>query len=175
MKIEDKKFVALSYNLVVDGEVADQATAENPLGFVFGEGFLLPAFEENLKGKKKGDKFEFTLSAEEGYGKVNPQMVVDLSTDVFKVNGEVEEGLLTVGNEIPMMTADGMRLLGRVMEIDNDVVKMDFNHPMADKTLNFSGEILEVRDARDDDYPHQHGCGCGCDDSGCDDCSGGCN
>lgn len=176
MKIENKKFVALSYTLTVDGQVADTATAENPLGFVFGEGFLLPAFEKNIQGLKVGDKFQFTLTPEEGYGVSNKDMIVELPQDVFKVNGEVEKGLLTVGNEIPMMTADGMRLLGRVKEVKEDAVIMDFNHPLADKTLNFAGEIVEVREATEADYPHQHGggCGCGCDDGGCDDCGGDC-
>lgn len=176
MKIGKKKFVELSYILTVDGEVADQATDKNPLGFVFGEGMLLPVFEKNIENKKKGDKFEFTLTPEEGYGEVNPQMAMDLPLDVFRVDGEIDRGMLETGNEIPMMTSDGMRVVGRVISVDDETVKMDFNHPMAGKTLNFSGEILGVRDAVDADYPHRHddGCGCGCDDSGCDDCGCGC-
>lgn len=174
MKINEKKFVALSYTLVVDGNVADMATAENPLGFVFGAGFLLPEFEKNIEGLKVGDKFEFSLTPENGYGVSNPQMVVELPRKSFEINGEVEEGLLTVGNEIPMMTAEGMRLLGRVTEVSGENVKMDFNHPLADKTLNFTGEVVEVRESTDEDYPHAHG-GCNCGDEGCgDDCGGGC-
>lgn len=165
MKIEEKKFVALSYILNVDGEVADQATAEAPLGFVFGMGFLLPEFEKNIAGKAKGDKFEFTLTPENGYGAANPQMILELPKSVFEIDGEVEDDLLQVGNQIPMMTADGMRVVGVVLEVGDENVKMDFNHPMAGKTLNFSGEIVEVREATEADYPHQHGgCGCGCDD-----------
>lgn len=171
MKIEKGKFVTLSYILTVDGKVADQATAENPLGFVFGEGYLLPAFEKNIDGKKKGDKFEFTLTPAEGYGTANPEMLIELGQDVFMVNGKVEEGLLVVGNEIPMMTADGMRLIGRVIEVGSETVKMDFNHPMADKTLNFSGEILEVREATEADR-HQHG---GCSGDCGDGCGEGCS
>ena len=176
MKIGKNTFVALSYTLTVDGKVADQATAESPLGFVFGEGYLLPAFEKNIDGKQKGDKFEFTLSPQDGYGTTNPEMIIELDKEVFSVNGKVEEGLLTIGNEIPMMTADGMRLLGRVIEIGDAKVKMDFNHPMAGKTLNFTGDILEVREATPEDHPQQQGCGCGCESDNCgDDCGcGGC-
>lgn len=170
MKIGEKKFVELSYTLTVDGNVADAATAENPLGFVFGAGYLLPDFEKNVDGLTVGDKFEFTLTPENGYGLPNPEMVIELPRDTFTVNGEEEEGLLTVGNEIPMMTGDGMRLLGRVVEAGAEMVKMDFNHPMAGKVLNFAGEIVGVREATDADYPQaQGGCGCGCDNEECGD------
>lgn len=171
MKIDKKKFVEVSYKLVVEGELVDQADASQPLGFVFGEGFLIPGFEKNLEGKKKGDKFDFTLSPEEGYGELQQDMIVDVPKSAFEINGEVEPGLLEIGNEIPMQTNEGMRLLGRVIENEGDKVKMDFNHPMAGKTLNFSGEVVGVREATEADYPNFGG-GCSCGDSGCDDCSG---
>ncbi len=174
MKIEEKKFVELSYTLTVDGKVEDAAPVEQPLGFVFGAGYLLPEFEKNIAGLGVGDKFEFTLTPENGYGVSNPDMIVELPRETFVINGEVEEGLLTIGNQIPMQTADGMRLIGRVAEVNGDKVKMDFNHPMADKTLNFSGEIVTVREATEADYPHAHGgCSCGCSGDSCGDCEGG--
>ncbi len=176
MKIGNEKFVTLSYILTVDGEIADMATAENPLGFVFGVGMLLPAFEKHIDGFSAGDKFEFTLTPEDGYGVSDPRMIVELPQDTFKVDGSIEEGLLTMGNEIPMMTADGMRLLGRIIAIGDENITMDFNHPMAGKTLNFTGEVVGVREATDDDYPGGGGgCDCGCGSDGCEDCSGDCN
>jgi FKBP-type peptidyl-prolyl cis-trans isomerase SlyD len=175
MNVSNEKFVTLSYVLTVEGEVADMATAENPLGFVFGAGMLLPAFEKNIDGKQVGDKFEFTLTPEEGYGVSDERMIVELPQDTFKVDDAIEEGLLTIGNEIPMMTAEGMRLLGRVIAIGETMVTMDFNHPMAGQTLNFTGEIVGVREATDEDMPGQQGgCGCGCGSDGCGDCGGGC-
>lgn len=174
MKVEAQKFVQLTYELIVDGQLADQATKERPLGFVFGAGFLLPKFEANIEGKEVGDTFAFTLTPEEGYGVSNPDMVIDVPTAVFMIDGKVEEGLLVVGNHIPMMTADGMQVVGVVAEVGEESVKMDFNHPMAGKTLNFSGEIVEVREATDADYPHAHGCGsCNCGDGSCE-CGEGC-
>lgn len=177
MKIENKKFVEVSYTLTVDGEVVDQSAPGQPLGFVFGEGFLIPGFEKNIEGKRVGDKFEFTLTPEEGYGEKHEDMIVDVPKSAFEIDGKVEDGLLDLGNEIPMQTAEGMRLLGRVIANEGDAVKMDFNHPMAGQTLNFAGEVLGVREATEEDYPHHHGggCGCGCDDSGCEDCSGECD
>lgn len=175
MKIENKKFVEVSYQLHVDGETVDQATTENPLGFVFGEGFLIPGFEKNIEGKKKGDKFDFTIDPADGYGESHDDMIVDVPKSAFEINGQVEEGLLELGNEIPMQTAEGMRLLGRVVNNEGDKVKMDFNHPLAGKTLHFTGEVVGVREATEADYPQQGGgCGCGCGDEGCEDCDSDC-
>lgn len=174
MKIENQKFVAISYTLTVDGQVADQATKEAPLQFVHGIGMLLPKFEEYLVGLEAGDHYKFTLSPEEGYGVKNPNMVIDVPKPAFEINGQIEEGLLTIGNRIPMMTQMGQPVIGVVVEVSDEAVKMDFNHPMADKTLNFEGEVVEVREATDDDYPHS--CGCGCGEEGCDcGCEGNCD
>ena len=171
MKIDNEKFVALSYKLTVDGSVVDEAKKESPLKFVYGTGYLLPKFEENIAGLSVGETFGFTLTPEEGYGTVDPQKIIDVAKDVFMINGKIEENLLFLGNMIPMMTSNGMHVMGKVIEITDNNVKMDFNHPMAGRTLNFSGEIVEVRDATDDDYPHSHSCG---EDCSCDSCGGDC-
>lgn len=166
MKIGEKTFVSLIYTLKVGGEVVDSTTSENPLSFIYGAGYLLPKFEEHIKGLGKGDKFKFTLTPEDGYGPLMEEAVVELPRTVFMVDGAVEEGLLVVGNHIPMSTADGQQMIGVVREVSGDNVKMDFNHPMAGKTLDFSGEILDVREATDDDYMQAMG-GCGCDCGEC--------
>ena len=171
MKIGEKTFVSLSYTLKVGGEVVDSASPSNPLEFVFGAGYLLPKFEDNIKGLGKGDKFEFTLTPAEGYGETVAEAIVDLPKSVFMVDGAIEDGLLEIGNQVPMSTADGQHLVGTIKEIGEDSVKMDFNHPMAGKTLDFSGEIVDVREATDADLMSgmMAGCSCGCG------CEGDCN
>ena len=174
MKIGEKTFVSLSYTLRVAGEVVDSAPADNPLKFVYGAGYLLPKFEEQIKGLGKGDKFEFTLTPAEGYGETMTEAIVDIPKTVFMVDGAIEDDLLIVGNQIPMSTADGQHLIGVVKEVTDESVKMDFNHPMAGKTLDFSGEIVDVREATDADYMNgmaASGCNCGDCGDGCgDDC-----
>lgn len=168
MKIAEKTFVSLNYKLEVDGKIADQSRPGSPLEFPFGEGYLLPKFEENIAGLEPGDKFSFTLTPAEGYGEIVKEAVVELPKDVFMINGTIEDGLLTIGNQIPMSDANGNRLLGTVVAV-GDTVTMDFNHPMAGKTLNFSGEIVGVREVRPEDLHPAGGCsGCGCDE----DCGG---
>lgn len=176
MKIESKKVVSLTYTLVVDGAVKDQTTKERPLEFIFGMGYLLPKFEGNIEGKEVGDKFEFTLNPEEGYGVSDPTMIVDLPKNIFEIDGKIQEDLLVPGNTIPMMNQAGGVIPGRVVSVSTDSVRMDFNHELADKVLNFSGEIVAVRDATEKELEEGlHGerkqnCG-----GNCSSCGGGCH
>ncbi|MCF0178326.1 MAG: peptidylprolyl isomerase, partial [Bacteroidales bacterium] len=151
MEIKENSVVHLSYKLEVDGRIADEAGADRPLDFIFGLGYLLPKFEENIAGKKVGDKFDFRLSAADGYGQVDPNAVVALPKNIFEVDGKLAEDLLFVGNVIPMMNSMGGVMPGKVLEIGPDSVTMDFNHPMAGKDLHFTGEVLLVREATDEE------------------------
>ncbi|MBO4447635.1 MAG: peptidylprolyl isomerase [Bacteroidales bacterium] len=144
MKVEKNKAVAISYTLVTDGKVADHAGSESPLQYVHGTGMLLPKFEEALEGKEEGDSFEFTLSPEDGYGVFNPSLLIDLPKTAFMVDGVLREDLLVEGTILPMYNQDGQMVRGCVSKVGEDKVTMDFNHPMAGKTLNFSGKIEKV-------------------------------
>ncbi|MDD2490683.1 MAG: FKBP-type peptidyl-prolyl cis-trans isomerase [Bacteroidales bacterium] len=147
MKIEKDKVVSLSYTLTVDGDVMETVTTEKPMDFIFGTGYLLPKFEENVVGKEVGDAFEFTLTATEGYGEINSDAIIELPKDMFMVEGKIEDGLLKVGNVLPMQDSDGNRLQGTVEEVREDVVIMNFNHPLAGSDLNFKGVVVAVREA----------------------------
>ena len=151
MKIENNKVVHLSYQLKVDGEIADTATAENPLQFIFGVGYLLPKFEENIAGLEPGDTFEFILTAAEGYGEVNPAAIIELPRSAFEIEGVFQEDYVQPGRSLPMLNADGGVVHGTVLEVGPECVKMDFNHPMAGKDLNFTGKVELVRDATEDE------------------------
>ena len=78
MNISDNKVVSLVYELEVDGQIADSCDETRPLEFIFGVGHLLPKFEENILGKTVDDKFDFRLTAAEGYGERDERAVIDL-------------------------------------------------------------------------------------------------
>lgn len=167
MKIEKNRVVALSYTLVVDGAVADQASAEKPLEYIHGTGMLLPRFEEEVAGKEPGEDYAFVLSPEEGYGVHNPAYVFDIPISAFTIDGEVRHDLLVVGRTIPMLNQQGQVVQGTVAAVKEDAVSMDFNHPMAGKTLNFSGMVVSVREATEKELteglhgeyvPQEEGC-----------------
>ncbi|HYW96125.1 MAG TPA: peptidylprolyl isomerase [Bacteroidales bacterium] len=176
MAISENKVVSIIYQLRKDnqqGEVVEELTKDKPLTFLFGRGNLLPKFEENLDGLKEGDAFTFGLNSEEAYGPVQENAIVDVPIDVFRIEGELDDNLLKLGNTIPMLDREGNRLNGTVKEIGEEAVKMDFNHPMAGTNLYFSGEVTCVREANSDELEHGHvhdGESCeGCDK---DDCHG---
>ena len=182
MEINQNKVVAITYTLIVDGKEADKATEERPLDFIFGTGMLLPKFEENLQGKKVNDTFEFTLTEDEGYGRVNEDAIVELPKKLFEIDGKIEDGLLTPGNVLPMMDSEGNRLNGAIDEVKADTVVMNFNHPLAGAELHFTGKVEDIREATETELTNglfnekvQHSCGdsCGSDCSSCG--CGGCH
>lgn len=189
MEITKEKVVSITYELRKDeknGELVEKVTSDNPLTFIYGTGGMLPKFEENLSGLNSGDEFNFGLSSEDAYGPVIENAIVDVPIDVFKVEGQIDNNILKLGNLVPMMDNTGNRLNGKVIEIKEAAVTMDFNHPMAGKDLFFTGQVTEVRDATDEELSHGHvhnnSCGCGggecndgnCDDGSCDDKGSGC-
>lgn len=174
MTISNEKVVSLTYELKVDsneGEVIETVTAENPLSFLFGTGNLLPKFEENIKGLKVGDSFDFDLLAADAYGEVNDSAIVDVPTSVFMTDGVLDESLVKVGNTIPMRDNAGNKLNGIVKEVSDENVKMDFNHPLAGNHLFFKGEVTDLREATEEELSHGHlnGAGGGCGGCGCGD------
>ena len=174
MKVENTKFVAVNYTLTVDGQVADKNPEGQPLEFVCGAGMLLPKFEGALIGKEPGDKVSFTLEPKDGYGEIIAEAIVELPKTIFMIDGKVVEEMLFVGNVVPMSDAEGHRMNGIIKEVKEETIIMDFNHPMAGKTLNFDVEVVEVRDVTPEDLAPKGGCSCGCDHDHCGDACEGC-
>lgn len=182
MNISKDTVVSLTYQLTVDGNVIETVTAERPMEFIFGAGYLLPKFEANVDGLKVGDKFSFLLPSADAYGPKVDEAIVELPKNVFEVEGEIDPQLLVVGNQIPMMDGEGHRMMGTVLEVKEEVVVMDFNHMLAGADLNFVGEVVGVREATEEELTHGHvhagGCGseCGCegDCSTGESCGSGC-
>jgi FKBP-type peptidyl-prolyl cis-trans isomerase SlyD len=161
MTVNDNKVVSLTYELRTDDENGQQTLVEkveqdNPMVFLYGVSGLLERFEDNIKGLSIGDRFEFSIDPEEGYGEFDEEAVVNLPKDVFKVNGTVDNTMLQPGNFIPMTDNEGNRLQGRVLEIEEDSILMDFNHPLAGKNMHFKGEVVGIRDATSEELAHGH-------------------
>ena len=153
--------VTLNYRLTVDENgnetEVEKTSVENPFVFLFGAGQLLPDFEMNLAGKAAGSAFDFLISAENGYGLSDAQNIVPVPISVFAgSDGKPDPGLLVVGNTVPMSDNAGNRYEGKIKEVNDDNVVMDFNHPLADRTLHFTGEVMNVRLATLEELQHGH-------------------
>ncbi len=173
MIIEKNKLVSLKYELRLEnkeGKIVEITDEHKPLEFVFGSGKILPKFEENLANKKAGETFEFPLAPEEAYGQVNPDSIVDLSKDIMKNY----EHMIKIGEQIPLQDQAGNKFVGQVTQIKEETITVDLNHPLAGKNLFFTGTILDVRQATEEEItsglPHSS---CNHDGS-CHSCSGGC-
>ena len=103
-----------------------------------------------------GGGFAFRLEPAEAPGDVVADAVVELPKEVFMIEGKIEDGLLEVGNQLPISDNQGNRLVGVVKAVGEDSVTMDFNHPMAGKALEFTGQVVEVREATPEDMMMGH-------------------
>ncbi len=186
MDTTPNKYITVAYELYTDfdgkRELVEKASVEHPFQFISDLGTTLDAFEAHIKPLREGEKFDFTLSVEEAYGKFEQERVIDVSKDVFKVNGHFDNEHIYPGSVVPLMNADGARFNGTIVEINKDTVTIDLNHPLAGKALNFVGEVTENRDATRDEIQGmlnmlsgEGGCGCGSCGGGCGDDDCGCN
>ena len=163
MTITKDQVVSVNYHLTVPGEnggpeiTIEKTSTEEPFVFLTGAGQLLPLFEQNLEGKQAGDKFDFRISAEEGYGTYQLDHIVNLPIENFlDESGKLDTEMIGVGKNVPMVDSEGHRLWGKVLEVALQHVRMDFNHPLAGKELHFNGEVLDVRAATAEELAHGH-------------------
>lgn len=155
MFIENKKMVTLHYTLRdTDGQgvVIEDTFGREPLKFMFGVGAMIPGFESNLEGKFAGDSFDFTLTPEVAYGDYEPEAVIAIGIENFMdENGILNKDKIFEGAEITLQDTQGRHYHGVAIKVNEEDVVVNFNHPMAGKTLHFSGQILEVDNPSDDD------------------------
>jgi FKBP-type peptidyl-prolyl cis-trans isomerase SlyD len=159
MIAENNCVVSVNYTLSVKdtGEQVEQTSKEHPFVFLLGSGGLLEDFENNMRGKKPGDSFDFFIEHGRGYGVRDEQHVVMIPIEAFLGDdGKLDSENVKVGVTLPMVDNEGNRLYGKVEEISTEHVKMDFNHPLAGTDLHFKGEILDVRKATSDEIAHGH-------------------
>jgi len=158
MRAAHNTVVKLTYELRTqpDGDVFDSADAENPLSFLFGHKNLLDGFEKNIEGLEAGSKFKFEIQPNEGYGEYNLNNLVQLDKKMFEGAGVPLDDVLFVGNIIPLQDQSGNHFEGRISGITETHVVVDMNHPLAGKTLYFSGEIIAVRSAHPAEIEHGH-------------------
>ncbi len=181
-QIKPGKYVELGYDLYAvtpEGEtLVHQTDLEDPEKIIFGvtRGMIRP-LEEAIEGLEKGGKFDIVVKADEAFGPYDPEQIATLDKEIFMVDDKFDSEVIKPGAVLPMMTADGYKINGVVLEVTDKDVKMDFNHPLAGKDVRFKGEILAVRDATPEELKPASGCGCGCgSNGGCSDssCGDGC-
>ena len=151
MQIAKNSVVSFNYTLTDKaGEVIDASEKGQPLAYIHGIGFMIPGLEKEMEGKRAGDAFQVSVAPEDAYGKHNPDLVKVVDRALF---GDVES--LQVGMQFQAETDEGVEVV-TVTGIKGDEVTVDGNHPLADVTLNFDVEIVNVREATPEELDHGH-------------------
>jgi len=159
MQIADHKAVKIHYTLTgQDDSVIDSSREGDPLDYIHGLGVLVPGLETVLQGKEAGDRIVVTVPPKEGYGERSDELLQKIERSMFEFDGDIE-----VGMRFQAETDHGVDLV-EVTAVDEKYINIDANHPLAGATLNFDVEIVEVRDATEEEVAHGHvhgdgGCG----------------
>lgn len=165
MNITSNK-VAIIHYAVSDSEdtLIDSSYDHQPLAVIHGTGYLIPGLESALEGHEAGDKFTVTVAPENGYGERYDDYVQTVPKEMF---AEIDD--LQIGAQLRATTDDGEQTV-IVVDMDDDSITVDGNHPLAGIELKFEVEVLEVRDATAEELEHGHvhtksSC---CDDDDCE-------
>lgn len=136
--IDKGKKVKIHYVLTVEGQEVDSSRDRGPLEYEHGSGQIVPGLERQLEGLKPGDHQDIMVSAEEGYGPVQKENIVEVPRDRLPPDN------LEVGSVLSAQGPTGQNFRGVVTELNSEKARVDFNHPLAGKELHFAVDIVEV-------------------------------
>ncbi|ART81138.1 FKBP-type peptidyl-prolyl cis-trans isomerase [Oceanisphaera avium] len=150
MSISDNTVVTLDFTVTnIDGEVLDTTEDKQPLEYIHGTGYLVSGLEEELEGKEVGDSFNVTLRPDQAYGERDTSLIQSVPGELFD-GMEVAEGDTFVAE-----TDDGHRPV-TIIEVAEESVTVDGNHPLAGMTLTFNGVVRATRAATAEELEHGH-------------------
>jgi FKBP-type peptidyl-prolyl cis-trans isomerase SlyD len=151
VEIAADRVVLIHYTLKDDnGAVIDSSAGGEPLAYIQGHGNLVAGLEKALEGKQGGNTLAVSVPPADGYGKHDAALIQRVPKRSMQGSGEIKKGM-----QFQARTDDGMRLF-TVTAVVGDMVTLDGNHPLADKTLHFDVEVVSVRDATSEELEHGH-------------------
>ena len=136
--IENGKRVKIAYTLFVGGEVFDTSKGGEPLEYVHGSGQIIPGLERALGGLNPGDERKVHIGAEDAYGPIHPQAIIQVPRE------QIQDENVETGMVLSARNSDGQTMQGIVVEVTESTVTVDFNHPLAGKELYFEITIVDV-------------------------------
>jgi FKBP-type peptidyl-prolyl cis-trans isomerase SlyD len=150
------RVVTIHYTLKDDsGAVLDSSSGGEPLAYIQGHGNLVVGLEKALEGRPAGATLAVVIPAEDGYGKHDAALIQRVPKRSLQGSGEVKKGM-----QFHARTGDGMRVF-TVSAVVGDMITLDGNHPLADKTLHFDVQVVDVREATAEELEHGHVHGAG--------------
>jgi FKBP-type peptidyl-prolyl cis-trans isomerase SlyD len=149
--VQDNIVVTLDYTLIVEDETLESTAESEPLEFIQGIGQIIPGLENALYGMKVGEKKTVVIEPEDAYGDYDPESLEVVEKDEFS-----EEIPLDVGTYLDLSDDEDNVLSAQIVEEEEDTVTLDFNHPLAGKTLTFEITVTALRPASDVELEHGH-------------------
>lgn len=157
MQVADNMAVSIHYTLTNDdGEVLDSSIGDEALVYLHGKGNIISGLEKALHGKVVGDKFNVRIAPEDAYGELLEEMIQVISRDMFEGIDNIE-----VGMQFHADVSSGSGVV-TVVNIEDDDITIDGNHPLAGHALTFDVEVIDVRAATEEEAAHGHIHGAGC-------------
>ena len=151
MDITADKVVTIHYTLKDDkGTVLDSSAGGQPLAYIQGHGNLISGLEKALEGKTGGHKMAVSIAPADGYGIRDEALIQRVPRRSLQSAGEIRKGM-----QFQARTDNGMRMF-TVTAVVGDMVTLDGNHPLADKTLHFDVQVVDVREATAEEMEHGH-------------------
>ena len=147
MTIKHNSAVSFHYTLTDDGgQQLDSSAGGEPLAYLHGAGNIVPGLENALEGKNIGDSMTVAVSAAEGYGESQPELIQEVPRESFQGVDDIQ-----VGMQFEAQTGNGQSV-----PVTEEFVTVDGNHPLAGKNLNFDVSITDVRDPTQEELDHGH-------------------
>ena len=141
--VQDNMDVGLEYTLMVDGHVVDSTEGKDPFHYIQGHHQVIPGLERQLIGLHAGDSKNIVVKPEEGYGAADPSAIVEIPKAQLPKDATPAVGMMLSGTQ-----PDGQSFHGKISEVKDNTVMLDFNHPLAGKTLNFKVKIATIVPAK---------------------------
>ena len=149
MNITKDKAVFIHYTLKNDnGDLIDTSSGKDPLGYIQGIGNIIAGLEKALEGKAVGDVVNAVIPPEEGYGARRDELIQVAPLSKFEDPENVKAGV-----NFHVQGPNGVSI-AKVVKVENDDVTIDLNHPLADQTLHFEVEVVEIREATKEELDH---------------------
>jgi FKBP-type peptidyl-prolyl cis-trans isomerase 2 len=122
-----------------DGEVFDSSEGAEPLEFQIGSGQVIPGFELAITGMAEGESKKFTIPSQEAYGEREESMMVTFPLSNLPEGFEPE-----IGAQIDLEDEDGNQIPAMVIDVDDEKIMLDANHPLAGEDLTFEITVVSI-------------------------------
>ena len=149
--VKDNLVIAIDYTLTVDGEVVDASEGREPLEFLQGQGNIIVGLERELLGMKIGESKDVVVSALDGYGEADEEAFMEVPKNQLPENIPVE-----IGTELQIENDEGEPAYVRIESVENNIVLLNFNHPLAGKELHFAVKVISIREPSEEELAHGH-------------------